>query len=343
MRLMGDALGDFGEAVAHCAAWSGSASCADFSIDRIPDVLADPQGFLWLELEQPAPGVLDILQGVFGLHELAVEDAQLAAQRPKLEFYAPASGEHPDILFLVLKPVLDRADALDLGELHVFFGTRFAVLLHLGKRGRSFAALDRFRRAPASLGRGRANALHAVLDEVVDDYAPCKLALEARLDTLEEKVISDRLREQDTLTGLYAIKRELLKLRSAAQPLEDVTRSLASGGHPELVSSSMRPYFRDVHDHVAQLLSELDALREAQLGLVNLHIALSAHRQGVVVRKLAGWGAILAVPTMVFSLYGMNFEVMPELKWPWGYPLVMVLTLAGSVGLHRWLRRSGWL
>jgi magnesium transporter len=105
----------------------------------------------------------------------------------------------------------------------------------------------------------------------------------------------------------------------------------------------MRPYFRDVHDHVMQLLAGLDFLREAQMGVLNLHIALGANRQSIVVRKLAGWGAILAVPTMVFSMYGMNFVNMPELHWVWGYPLILVLTLLGSVGLHRWLKRSGWL
>jgi len=342
MRLMGDALGDFTDSIVHCQAWSGGVLRAECSPENIPAVLDDPQGFLWLELQQPGPEVLAHLQSLFGLHELAIEDVHLAAQRPKLEIYNPGAGE-AETLFMVVKPVHHVTGPLELGELHVFLEERFIVLLHLGQRGLAFSALERFMRAPARLGRGRANALHAVLDEVVDDYLPRQAALAEQLEQLEEQVIANAQREQDTLTGLYAFKRDLLRLRAATVPLEEIARSLSGGGHPKLVPSAMRPYFRDVHDHIAQLLAELELLREAQLGLLNLHVALSAHRQGVVVRKLAGWGAILAVPTMVFSLYGMNFEVMPELTWTWGYPLVMLLTLLGSAGLHRWLKRSGWL
>ncbi|TQV62085.1 MAG: magnesium and cobalt transport protein CorA [Halothiobacillaceae bacterium] len=345
MKLMGDGLRSFGDAVVQCQAWSSGEPRPSCSLDDIPAVLKDPQGFLWLELQQPGPDVVSHLQGLFGLHELAIEDVHLAAQRPKLETYSHASGGgEGETLFMVVKPLLDSSGGVELGELHVFLEERVIVLLHLGQVGSAFAALERFRRAPARLGRGRANALHAVLDEVVDDYLPSRVGLEERLDDLEGQVIDDKLREQETLTSLYAYKRDLMKLRGAAQPLEEMTRSLGvSGAYPEWVTKIMRPYFRDVHDHITHLLSELDAQREAHLGLLNLHIALAAHRQGVVVRKLAGWGAILALPTMVFSLYGMNFEVMPELKWTWGYPLVMSLTLLGSVGLHRWLKRSGWL
>lgn len=342
MRLMGDELGDFSDAIIHCQAWSAGVLRADCRPEDIPSVLEDPQGFLWLELHQPNPKVLARLQALFGLHELAIEDVHLAAQRPKLEIYSSGAGE-AETLFMVVKPVRDVTGDLELGELHVFIEERFIILLHLGQHGRAFTALDRFMRAPARLGRGSANALHAMLDEVVDDYLPPQAALADQLDRLEEQVIANAVREQDPLTGLYAFKRDLLRLRAAMVPLEEITRSLSGGGHPKLVPPAMRPYFRDVHDHIAQLLSELDFLRESQLGLLNLHVALSAHRQGIVVRKLAGWGAILAVPTMVFSLYGMNFEIMPELHWTWGYPLVLVLTLLGSAGLHRWLKRSGWL
>ena len=350
MRLMRDAQGGFSDAIVHCQAWSSGVPRPSCTLEDIPTVLNDPHGFLWLELRQPGPDVLSRLQSLFGLHDLAIEDVHLASQRPKLETYSHASGRgESETLFMVVKPLLDSVVTIELGELHVFLEERVIVLLHLGPLGGAFAALERFKRAPARLGRGRANALHAVLDEVVDGYLPCKVRLEERLDDLEEQVVAHKLREQDTLTGLYAYKRELLKLRAAVQPLEEMTRSLGiSGAYPELVTKAMRPYFRDVHDHITQLLSELDAQREVQLGLLNLHVALAAHRQGVVVRKLAGWGAILAVPTMVFSLYGMNFEFMPELKWAYGYPfalglMLMLLTLLGSMGLHRWLKRSGWL
>lgn len=344
MRLMGDELGGFNEAIVHCQAWSNGKPSERCMPEDIPAVLDDPQGFLWLELQQPSPVVIARLQELFGLHELAIEDVKLAEQRPKLEIYNQDTGAlETETLFVVLKPVVTRSGTLELGELHIFLEERFIVLLHLGLCSPSFSAIERFMRAPARLGRGRTNALHAVLDEVVDDYLPWQGVLEERLDALESQVISNRVHEHSVLTDLYTLKREALRLRAATQPLEEVARSLSSGAHRQLVSKLMRPYFRDVHDHVVQLLAGLDFLRDAQMGVLNLHVALGANRQGIVVRKLAGWGAILAVPTMVFSMYGMNFDNMPELHWVWGYPLTLVLTLLGSYGLHRWLRRSGWL
>jgi magnesium transporter len=344
MRLMGDDLGGFNEAIVHFQAWSNGKPSESCMPEDIPAVLNDPQGFLWLELQQPSPEAIARLQALFGLHELAIEDVTLAAQRPKLEIYNQDTGAlETETLFVVLNPVVSRSGVLELGELHVFLEERFIVLLHLGQCSPQFSAIERFMHAPLRLGRGRANALHAVLDEVVDDYLPWQRVFEERLDALENQVISDRANEHGVLTDLYTLKREVLRLRMELQPLEEVARSLSSGVHPQLVSKPMRPYFRDVHDHVMQLLAGLDFLREAQMGVLNLHIALGANRQSIVVRKLAGWGAILAVPTMVFSMYGMNFVNMPELHWVWGYPLILVLTLLGSVGLHRWLKRSGWL
>lgn len=350
MHLMGDALGDFDDAIVNCVAWSKDGSRMQCTAAQIPDVLAQPDGFLWLELRQPSPPVLARVQSLFDVHELAIEDVHLAEQHPKFEVYEPVVGETVrESFFMVLTPVVTRgathggASDFSLGELHVFLDERVILLLHLGRYARDFDALGRFERAPLRLGRGMSNALHAVLDEVVDYYIPWHGTFEERLDALERQVISDNVREQGVLTELYALKRTILRLRHALVPVEEMTLSLVAGTHRQNIPKVMRPYFRDVHDHVVQLLAGLDFLRESQMGVLNLHIALGANRQGIVVRKLAGWGAILAVPTMVFSMYGMNFQNMPELDWKFGYPLVMVVTLVGSTLLHRWLRRSGWL
>lgn len=346
MHLMGDALGDFDDAIVNCVAWLPNGERMECVAEQIPEILAQPSGFLWLELRQPSPLVLEHVQALFGVHELAIEDVHLAEQRPKLEAYEPVQGEtERESFFMVLTPVVTRSATQDfaLGELHVFLDTRVVLLLHLGRYARDFDALGRFERAPLRLGRGMCNALHAVLDEVVDDYVPWHGAFEERLDALERQVISNNVREQGVLTDLYALKRAILRLRHAIIPVEEMTLSLITGAHRQSIPKVMRPYFRDVHDHVVQLLAGLEFLRESQMGVLNLHIALGANRQGIVVRKLAGWGAILAVPTMVFSMYGMNFENMPELDWRWGYPVVMLVTLLGSTLLHRWLRRSGWL
>ncbi|MEW5837316.1 MAG: magnesium and cobalt transport protein CorA [Pseudomonadota bacterium] len=346
MYLMGDSLGDFASAVLHCAAWRQDGSRQECAAEQIPDLLTEEGGFLWLEMRQPSPPVLAQLQALFGVHELAIEDARQADQHIKFEAYeADETQPGAESYFMVLAPAVSAHGARDIafGELHVFLNRRVILLLHLGHYCPSFAALERFERAPVRLGRGMNNALHAVLDEVVDDYMPWRSFFEERLDHLESQVISGRLKDLSVLTELYALKRGILHLHHAAQPLREISVALTSGAHRHGVPKHLRPYFRDVQDHLTQLLSGLDYLREAQLGAMNLSIALEANRQGVVVRKLAGWGAILAVPTMVFSMYGMNFENMPELDWKFGYPLVMLVTLAGSVLLHRWLKRSGWL
>ena len=346
MYLMGDSLGDFAASVLHCAAWRRDGSRLECAVNQIPELLAEEGSFLWLELRQPSPLVLAQLQALFGVHELAIEDASLADQHIKFEAYESDAGHAgSESYFMVLAPAVSAEGTyeLALGELHVFLNERVILLLHLGHYCRSFAALTRFERASTRLGRGMNNALHAVLDEVVDDYMPWRNRFEERLDTLEGQVIAGRIRDLGVLTDLYALKRAILHLHHAAQPLREIAVSLASGAQRHGVPKPLRPYFRDVQDHLNQLIAGLEYLREAQAGVMNLSIALEANRQGVVVRKLAGWGAILAVPTMVFSMYGMNFENMPELDWILGYPLVMLVTLVGSVVLHRWLKRSGWL
>ncbi|MGD9708409.1 MAG: magnesium and cobalt transport protein CorA [Halothiobacillaceae bacterium] len=318
-----------------CQSWSAGRAQGPCVLEAVPALLQDPQGFLWLEMVEPDHAMVEHLQGLFGLHELAMEDVRHAEQRPKLESFG-------EVLFLVLKPALMAGEGIDLGEVHVFIAPRFALLIHHGEADVGLAAQRRFQQLPERLGRGMGAALHAVLDSTVDGYLPMADRFAARLEELEARVIAGRMQEMETLAQLHELKRDMLRLRAVAVPLEEISRQLATL-HPELITPPLRPYLRDVHDHLVRLLGSLDTLREEHIGLAHLQLALAAHQQNVVVRKLAGWGAILAVPTMLFSLYGMNFENMPELKWPWGYPLVLGLTVGIGVGLHRWFKRSGWL
>lgn len=318
-----------------CQSWSAGQARGACSLEDIPRLLEDAQGFLWLEVVEPNHDMVEQLQGLFGLHELAMEDVRHAEQRAKLENFG-------EVMFLVLKPAQVENESLMLGEVHVFLAPRFVLLIHHGYPEAERAALRRFQQLPARLGRGMGAALHAVLDSVVDGYLPLTERFSERLEALEEQVISGRMEEMDTLARLHELKRDMLRLRSVAQPLEEITRQLATL-HPDTVTLPMRPYLRDVHDHLVRFLSGLDTLREEHLGLAHLQLGLAAHRQNVVVRKLAGWGAILAVPTMLFSLYGMNFQYMPELQWRWGYPVLLGVTLIVGLGLHRWFKRSGWL
>ncbi len=324
-----------GSTLVCCRYWSDGKARGSCAVEDVPGLLHDAQGFVWLEISSPDHALIERLQGLFGLHELAMEDVLVAEQRPKLESFG-------EVLFLVLKPLLAAGEELAFGEVHAFFSPRFCLLIQHGPMDTRLEALHRFEQLPERLGRGMGAALHSVLDAAVDGYMPLEDRFDERLEELEAQVIAGRMQEMATLAHLHELKRDMLRLSAAARPLEEISRQLTTL-YAELITPPLRPYFRDVHDHLAHLLGSLDTLREEHNGLAHLQLSLAAHQQNVVVRKLAGWGAILAVPTMVFSLYGMNFHYMPELAWPWAYPAVLALTLLGGIGLHRLFKRSGWL
>jgi len=289
-----------------------------------------PDAFVWLGLHEPTFEEFEEVQEIFDLHPLAVEDAVHAHQRPKVERYG-------DTLFVVLIPAryVDPEEVVDLGELMLFIGDSFVVTVRHGPS----ASLAETRRAleadPQRLVTGTTAVLHAVMDRVVDDYHLVAAGLEADIDEIEAAVFSDDRRNH--AERIFKLKREVLDFRRAVRPLADPLEDFA--GEDEALGA----YFRDVHDHVLRVSERVDAYEAILTSALNANLAQVGVRQNEDMRKISAWVAILAVPTMVAGIYGMNFEHMPELGWAYGYPLALGVMATACVSLFFFFRKRGWL
>jgi magnesium transporter len=324
-----DAIG-----VVASVAYRDGRSLGPIEVDDVSEIIGQPGTFVWMGLHEPEPELLSKVQGEFGLHELAVEDARKAHQRPKLEAYG-------DSLFIVVKTAQVAGNDIEYGETHFFVGPHFLVSIRHGCSQGYLGVRNRCEERPDMLAKGSGYALYALLDFIVDNYQPIVGRFEAEFDELESAIFKGEF-DQVTIERLYALKTRLLQLRSAAVPIEDICTQLMRF-HPELIPKDIRAYFRDVHDHVVRVTETLDNLREMLTNAMQVNLALVSVRQNEVVKGLAGWGAILAIPTVLFSWYGMNFRVMPELQWRYGYPVVIGTTVVACTLLYRKLKRSGWL
>lgn len=232
-------------------------------------------------------------------------------------------------------------EEVQLGETHIFAGSRFFVTVRHGPSVTYSKVRERLEGATAHLPISPAIAIYGVMDFIVDNYHPILHGLQERFDRLEADIVGGKS-TRETIGVLYRLKRELLVLRGTAAPVLDVTDELMRL-HPEHIPKEARPYFRDIHDHVMRLVATADEMREMLTAAMQVNLAFISIEQNESVRRLAGWGAILALPTVVFSLYGMNFKLMPELAFPYGYPLVVSVTALACIWLYRWLKRVGWL
>lgn len=319
---------------------SENASCHVFraeahepiDIEAVSDALATPDAFVWLDVVQPEKRLLHKLAEELSLHELVLEDALAAHQRPKLETY-------PDSLFLALQAASWWQGRLHFGEVHVFCGRNYLCVVRHSGRVTCLKPLERLIQAGRQPDTG--TALYHLLDCLVDEYKPAFEAAEEQHRGLEEAMLADGFRG-NRLSQLYALRRELLSLHAMIEPLDTICMSLIRE-HPELVTKERKVYYRDIHDHVVRILRNIDRLMRMLDAAMQLSIAAVSLKQNESVQKLAGWGAILAIPTLVFSLYGMNFKRMPELDWPWGYPLVLIATGLACWLLHRHLKERGWI
>ena len=320
--------------VMKCVAYTRGLRVGDIGIDQISDLIKQDDTFVWLGLREPNAALLDKIQEEFGLHELAVEDTRSAHQRPKLEGYG-------DSLFLVLQTAQIYRNALQFGETHIFVGPRFIVTVRHGTPLSFSRVRERCETMPENLAKGPGFALYALMDFIVDHYMPVVDGLQGRFDRLEEDIFKNRFNQQ-TLEKLYDLKHELLLLRGAATPLLDMCNELTRF-HGHIISEDIQFYYRDIADHVKRINQSIDGMREMLTAAMQVHLALVTVGQNEIVKRLAGWGAILALPTMVFSLYGMNFKYMPELDWPYSYPTVVGCLSVACVFLYWHLKKSGWL
>jgi len=310
----------------------GSREAVDF--ERVSDVLESGEGFVWLGLLEPEPELLEQLGEEFGLHELAIEDAHKAHQRPKVELFE-------NTLFIAVHTVQRVEEKVHFGETHLFLGERFLITVRHGSSLSYEPARARCERDPEYLAAGPSFGLYAVLDQIVDNYFPIVDGFRASLDDLERDIFNEDFR-RDTIERLYQMKRELTRLRLAVAPLQDVLAPLVRL-YPNLLHPETRVYFRDVLDHAKRINDATDTLREMLTAAMSVNLALVTVAQGEVVKRLAGWAALLAVPTLVTGWYGMNFAAMPELASRFGYPGVLALTLGIVLLLYRKLKKVRWL
>ena len=316
-----------------CVAYRNGVRLRELELDAIPDTLHQPDVLVWLGLHEPDESLMRRVQALFDLHDLAVEDAYRAHQRPKLEIY----GEG---LFVVLHTVQLVGNAPAFGETHIFAGPGYLLTVRHGASSPYTPVRDRCSELPELLKLGPGLPLYALMDYVVDHYAPLVHHFEDRLQSLEESMFKGRL-DRDAAEAIYDLKSEVMKLRRAVVPVADICGSLVE--HAALIPAPLHLHFRDVRDHALRISDAIDAQREMLSTVLAVNLSLTQLKQNEVMKRLAGWGAILAIPTMVGGIYGMNFDHMPELHWRYGYPAVLGVVLLGCVLVYRRLKQAGWL
>lgn len=323
------------ECVINCVAYDRDGRRREIGLDAISDVLAvDDGSFVWVGLYEPAEAVLDKLQEEFGLHDLAVEDAHNAHQRPKVEAYGNS-------LFIAVHTAQTVDSHIRFGETHLFVGPRYLVTVRHGASTSYAPARARMEREPELLLHGPGAALYAVLDMVVDNYLPIVHEFNHALNELEQDVFAEDFRK-GTVQQLYELKRELTRLRMAVSPLQDILGQLARA-RTTLIDDEIQLYFRDVHDHTVRINEATDTLREMLTAAMTVNLSLVTVRQGEVVKRLGAWAALLAAPTLIASWYGMNFTHMPELAGRYSYVLLIGAVAVVCVVLYGMFKRAKWL
>jgi magnesium transporter len=304
-------------------------------LEHAYDERHEPGTFVWIGLYEPTEEEFASLRHEFNLHPLAVEDAIHAHQRPKLEVYE-------DMVFLVLKTAryIDPTEVIELGELLVFLGDDYIITVRHGEASSLAPVRETLEHDPGHLRRGPGAVLHAILDKVVDDYGPAIQGLETDIDEVEDQLFSGE--RTNPAERIYRLQREVLQFRKATAPLVEPIERLAEGRYQQ-IHPEIREYFRDVNDHLIRTRDQLDAMRDLLAGSLQANLAQVAVRQNDDVRRISAWVAIIAVPTAIAGIYGMNFEHMPELRWELGYPAAVLGMALICLTLYRYFKRAGWL
>lgn len=303
-------------------------------------------GFVWIGLHEPSEAEFSGIAAEFGLHPLAVEDAVHAHQRPKLERY-------DDTLFTVFKTIhyvehdelTATSEVVESGEVMCFTGRDFFITVRHGGQGSLRALRHRLQDDPELLGKGPSAVLHAIADHVVDGYVAVADAVQDDIDEVETEVFSPGRKgtPRGTDAGrIYQLKREVMEFKRAVLPLVRPMQ-LLSERPMRLIDPDIQKYFRDVADHLARVQEQVVGFDELLNSILQANLAQASVAQNEDMRKITSWAAIIAVPTMVCGVYGMNFDYMPETHWKYGYPVVLGVTVALCLGIHRTLKRNGWL
>jgi magnesium transporter len=322
--------------IVNCAVYErGRRRDRDLSLEQAGDAARGGDAFVWLGVVEPAAGEFEAIASEFALHELAVEDAVKAHQRPKIEQYG-------DTLLVVVKTAhyIDSDEVIEVGELLIFVNPAFIITVRHGE-GDLGPVRERIERRPDLLETGVGMVLYAILDHVVDGYGVAAQGIDVDIQQVERQVFSGEDLDNPA-ERIYRLEREVLDFHAAVMPLSEVVDEI-SRGHFEVVPDELQEYYRDVHDHLRRVGGRIGGFRELLGNALHANLTQVSLRQTEDMRKISAWVAILAVPTMIAGIYGMNFEHMPELKWRFGYPLVLVLILIVCAMLYRRFKRAGWL
>jgi len=318
----------------NCAAYQDGRKLADIGRHEVRTYLSRPNCFVWVALSDADEAELRAMQEEFDLHGLAVEDAHHGHQRPKIE-------EYGDSVFAVVHTVDYDNGELRIGELNVFVGLNYVVSVR-NRTPKGFQDVRRrSEREPELLRYGTGYVFYALMDAVVDRYFPVLDDLETKLEAIEEQIFSGGL-ARTNIESLYALKQDLMTLKHAAGPLLDAVGRLYGGRVPH-VCAGLGEYFRDVYDHLVRLNSTIDSIRDMVTTAMNVNVSLISLQENEITKRLAAYAALVAVPTLIAGIYGMNFKLMPELQWSFGYPLALgAMALLDGYFWYRF-RKAGWL
>jgi magnesium transporter len=318
----------------NCVAYQNGRKLGDIGRSEISEYVKRPDCFVWVALYEPDPGELEQMKQEFNLHELAVDDAQTGHQRPKIE-------EYGNSLFVVLHTVELEAKNLRVGEVDVFAGPNYVLSVRSRTR-RGFADVRaRCETEPELLRHGSGFVLYALMDSVVERYFPVLEALETEFENLEEQIFAGGLARRN-IEALYALKQKLMVLRHASGPLVEGVGKLYGGRVPQ-VCVGTQEYFRDVYDHLGRINQTIDGIRDSVTTAMAVSVSLIQLQENEMMKRLAGYASLVAIPTMIAGVYGMNFKHMPELDWTFGYPMAISAMVAIDSYLFYRFRKAGWL
>ncbi|MGO4535790.1 magnesium/cobalt transporter CorA [Leifsonia sp. 2MCAF36] len=305
------------------------------SLEETSETVRDRGGFAWIGLYRPTADELQAVAQEFDLPSLAVEDALSGHQRSKIEKYG-------SMLFVVLRPAdyVDETEKVEFGEVHLFLGDDFVITVRHFESPDLSGVRRRLEGDAALLAHGPIAALYGILDEIVDEYAPVIAGLEDDIDEIEDQLFSG---DRGVSRRIFELSTEVMHFQRAVDPLRGVLTSLRQGLLAHEEDEALRDAFRDIEDHVIRITERADGFRQILQNALTVHTTLVGQQQNDEVKKISGWAAILFTPTLVGTIYGMNFRIMPELHWAWGYPFALLLMLAMGVGLYFVFKRKGWI
>jgi magnesium transporter len=322
--------------IVDCAVYRhGRRQPGEISLSEASRACRHDDAFVWLGLFEPSPEEFEAVTAEFGLHPLAVEDAIKAHQRSKVEVY-------DETLLMVLKPVryIDRDEIVEVGEIALFANPEFVISVRHGNPSPLKEVRARLEAEPELAARGPGAVLYAIVDRIVDDYSPVVEGLTVDIQEVEEQVFSPG--HHNPAARIYYLEREVLDFRRAVEPLAPALERLASRPF-SVIDKELQPYFRDVHDHLLRVNLHVDQFRDLLSTALGANLTQVNVRQNEDVRKITAWVAIAAVPTAIAGIYGMNFDHMPELRWEYGYPAVLLLIACVCIFLYVRFRKAGWL